>query len=222
MRTLLLLLAGTDPAALLRDLAHDEIEIRQAAAAELRRRGAELRKELEEARRDASEPETRGRLDEILGRLDVEERIRGFGGGNRVSGFGLALRSDRFSGRGPFRLTIEAMNLESAARPFPGIGLWDLEEPGQETRTRGAEARVTVRTFIGGGLRRTRWGAAPGGRAAAVLLRPGESTTFAYVLDVETLPAGDYDVRVEYFAPGRLPEASENLRSNVLRLMIRK
>ncbi|HEX7899087.1 MAG TPA: hypothetical protein VF950_15085 [Planctomycetota bacterium] len=203
---------------LLRDLSHDDIEVRQAAAAELYRRGAELRKELSDARRDASDIETRSRLDDILRRLDVDERIRGFGGGPRVADFGLSLRIDRFAGRGPFRLAIEVMNVGSAEREFPGIALWDLEEPDQETRTPGAEARVTVKKFIGGGLRRTRWGRAPGVPVAAVALRPGESTTFDFLLEAKDLAAGDYDVRVEI----RIPEAEENLRSNVVRLMIRK
>ena len=222
MLSILLLLAGSDPVDLLRGLSHDDIEVRQAAAAELYRRGPELRKELSEARRDAADVETRLRLDDLLRRLEVDERIRGFGGGPRVADFGLSLRIDRFAGRGPFRLSIEVMNVGSVERVFPGIALWDLEEPDQETRTPGADARVTVKKFIGGGLRRTRWGRAPGGPVPAVALRPGESTSFEFDLEAKDLPAGDYDVRVEYFAPGRLPDAEENLRSNTTRLMIRK
>lgn len=210
-----------DPADLLRDLSDVDIEVRQAAASELLRRGATLRRELVDARRDAPDVETRSRVDDILRRLDLEERIRGFGGGNRVSGFGMSLRSDRFHGRGPFRLTIEVMNLGPATQAFPGIGLWDVEHPDQETKTRGAEARLTVRKFIGGGLRRTRWSPASGEAGTPVTLRPGESTTYEFLLDAKGWPAGDYDVRVEYFAAERLPGAEENLRSNSLRLLIR-
>src|SRR5688572_19148232 len=210
-----------DPADLLRDLSSDDIEIRQVAAAELFRRGDALRKDLLDARRDASDVESRSRLDDILRRLDLEERIRGFGGDNRVSNFGLSLRSDRFHGRGVFRLTIEVMNLGPAAQAFPGLGLWDVERPDQETKIQGAEARLTVKKLIGGGLRRTRWGPPSGEAGTPVRLRPGESTKYEYVLDAKALPAGDYDVRVEYFAAERLPGAEENLRSNSLRLMIR-
>lgn len=219
MLALLLLMAG-DPAGLLRDLSDDDIEVRQAAEAELFRGGEELRKDLIEARRDAN-IEARARLDELLRRLDVEERIRGFGGANRVSGFGMSLRCDRFFGRGPFRLRIEVMNLEPASQVFPGLGLWDVERPDEETRTHGADARVTAKTFSGGGFRRTRWSHASADPARPVSLRPGESTSFEYVLDARTLPAGDYDVRVEYYAPERIPGAEENLRSNSVRLMIR-
>jgi hypothetical protein len=210
-----------DPADLLRDLAADDIEVRQAAAAELYRRGDEIRKELVDARRDAPDVETRSRVDDILRRLDLEERIRGFGGDNRVSNFGLSLRSDRFHGRGAFRLTVEVMNLGPAAQVFPGLALWDVEQPDQETRTPGAEARLTVKKFVGGGLRRTRWGHPSGEAGTPVTLRPGESMKYAYILDAKALPAGDYEVRVEYFAPERIPGAEENLRSNSLRLMIR-
>ena len=210
-----------DPADLLRDLSDHDIEVRQAAAAELYRRGAELRKDLFDARRDAPDVETRSRLDDILRRLELEERIRGFGGDNRVSNFGLSLRSDRFHGRGVFRLTIEVMNLGPAAQAFPGIAVWDVERPDQETKTQGAEAKLTVRKFIGGGLRRTRWGPPSGEAGTPVTLRPGESMKYDYVLDAKGLPAGDYDVRVEYFAAERLPGAEDNLRSNSLRLMIR-
>lgn len=214
-----LLLLGGDPADLLRDLSDDDIEVRQAAEAELFRRGEGLRKDLIEARRDAN-IETRSRLDELLRRLDVEERIRGFGGANRVSGFGMSLRSDRFFGRGPFRLTVEVMNVGSSAETFPGIGLWDLERPDEETKTHGADARVKVSRFVGGGFRRTRWGHGSGA-GTPVALRPGESTTIEYVLDAKPLPAGDYEVRVEYYAPERIPGAEENLRSNGVRLMVR-
>jgi hypothetical protein len=203
---------------LLRDLSHDDVEVRQAAAAELYRRGPGLRKELSEARRDAADVETRLRLDDLLRRLEVDERIRGFGGGPRVADFGLSLRIDRFAGRGPFRLTMEVMNVGSAERVFPGIAAWDLEEPDQETRTPGADARVTVKKFIGGGIRRTRWGRAPGAPVAAVALRPGESATFDFILEAKDLPAGDYDIKVDCFASG----AEEPLRSNGVRMTIRK
>jgi hypothetical protein len=211
-----------DPADLLRDLAADDIEVRQAAAAELYRRGGELREEIVDARRDAVNLEARSRLDDLLRRLDVEERIAGFGGDNRVSELGLSLRSDRFYGSGPFRLAIEVMNVGPVDQVFPGIGLWDLEQPDQETKTQGAEARVTVKKFIGGGLRRTRWGHPSGEAGTPVTLRPGESTKYEYLLDAKTLPPGDYDVRVEYFAAERIPGAEENLRSNAVRLMVRQ
>jgi hypothetical protein len=207
----LLLLLG-DP---LQDLSSDDIEVRQAAAAVLYARGPEA---LLDARRRATDVEACARLDDLLRRRDVEERIRGFGGGNRVGGFGVSVRSDRFSGRGPFRLTVEVMNLAPSSQVFPGLGAWDLERPDEETRTHGADARVSVRKFAGGGLRRTRWGSASGSAAQPVALRRGESTTYVYPLDLKGLPAGDYEVRVEVLA---LPDAEEPLRSNVVRLMLR-
>lgn len=209
--TALLLLLG-DP---LQDLASDDIEVRQAAGAALYRQGPEA---LRDARRRTTDLEACARLDDLLQRAETQERIRGFGGGNRVGGFGVAIRSDRFSGRGPFRLTVEVMNLGPSTQVFPGLGAWDVERPDEETRTQGADARVSVRKVFGGGLRRTRWGVANGTPAAPVALRPGESTTYPYPLDLKGLPAGDYEVRVEVLA---LPEAEETLRSNVVRLMLR-
>lgn len=208
MLALALLLAG-DMAELLRRLSADDIELRQAAAAGL------SRPELLDLRGRTEDVEIRGRLDDLLRRLDVEERIRFFGGGNRVSGFGLSLRSERFHGRGPFRLTVEVMNCGPVARVFPGLALWDLERPDERTSTPGAEARVSVKRFAGGGgFPRTRWGRA-GAAGAPVRLRPGESTSYTYLLETKGLPAGDYDVQVEYLALG------ESLRSNRVRLMPR-
>lgn len=208
---LALALLLVDPDELLRRLSVDDIEVRQAAAAGL------SRPELLDLRGRTEDVEIRGRLDDLLRRLEIEERIRFFGGGKRVSGFGLSLRSERFYGRGPFRLTVEVMNVGPSPQVFPGLGVWDLERPDEETRVQGADAKLSLRKVFGGGLRRTRFGPASGGEKAPAVLRRGESIAYTYVLDTKGLPAGDYDVQVEYLALGE----EGPLRSNRVRLMIR-
>jgi len=211
-----------DPGELVRRLSDDSIEIREKAAGELYRRGEEIRGFLIDAHEAVAELETRARLKEILRRLDADERIRSFGGGHRVAGFGASLRSDRFFGSGPFRLTVDVMNLGTVDRDLPGIVAWEQELPDQEVRATGAQARVQLKKFISsGGLRRTTW---RNGESAApsVRLRPGDCARFEVTLEVQAVPAGDYDVTVEYFARDLVPGAEENLKTNSVRLMIRR
>jgi hypothetical protein len=216
-------LGWNDPAGLVADLSDDSIEIRDRAARELHCRGEGIRALLMEARETAADPETRARLEELLRHLDADARIREFGGGNRVGGFGAALSTDRFFGAGPFKLSVVVMNLGPDDRILAGVGTWDLELPDQDIRSVGSEARVAVRRFAGAaGLRRSSW--RPGGGAAGspVHLRPGECARFEYLLDARSLPPGDYQVAVEYFARDLIPGAEENLRSNTVHLAIRK
>jgi hypothetical protein len=157
----------------------------------------------------------------VLRRLDADERIREFGGFNRVCGFAANLRSDRWYGSGPFRFTLEIMNVGARDQLFPGIGTWDAEMPDQESRTTGSEAKIFVRKFIGsGGFRRTAWRTADRFRTF-VWLRPGECARFEYVLDAKPLPPGDYQVTVEYQASELIPDADERLRTNTVRLTVR-
>ena len=218
----MILAGGGDPSVLLRDLRDDSIAVRERAATELYRRGRELRDFLLEARESAAELEVRERLQAILRRIDADERIRDFGGGARVGGLGASLRSDRFFGSGPFRLQLAIMNLGTEDRELAGITGWEQDLPDQELRRRGAQARIQVRKFIASpGLRRIRWLSGDVAAAPSRILRPGECARFEAVLDAEALPAGDYEVRIEYFARDLLPDAQENLRSNTVRLMIR-
>jgi hypothetical protein len=218
-----LLLGWEDPSLLLRDLSDDSITVRERAAAELHRRGEVLRGFLMDALGSAGDLETRERLLGILRRLDAEERIRDFGGGNRAGGFGASLRSDGFFGSGPFRLQLDIMNLGANDRELPGIASWEQDLPDQELRLNGAQARIQVKKFIASaGLRRTICRSGEGVAAASRLLRPGECARFEFVLDAKGFPAGDYDVSVEYFARDLIPGAENNLRSNTVRLMIRK
>ena len=216
------LLDWSTPADLVRDLADDSIDVRERAASELYRRGEELRPFLREACDAEADPEVRGRLAGVLRRLDADERIRGFGGFNRVCGFAANLRSDRWYGSGPFRFTLEIMNVGPSAQLFPGIGSWEAEMPEQEFRTIGAEAKIIVRKFIGsGGLRRHSWRPADGLRTPT-WLRSGDCARFEYVLDAKDLTAGDYLVTVEYQAHDLIPDADERLRTNTVRLTIRR
>src|SRR5215831_14360449 len=96
-----ILLAWKNPADLVRDLSDDSAQIRERAEAELYRQGEDVRGLLIDAR---------DRAREILRRLDADSRIRNFGGGNRVAGLGASLRTDRFFGAGPFRLSLDVMN----------------------------------------------------------------------------------------------------------------
>src|SRR5262249_51722289 len=156
-------------------------------------------------------------------RLDADERIRCFGGGSQVGGFGASLRSDRFFGAGPFRLQLEIMNLGGSDQELQGIATWDQEFPGEDLRLSGAQARIQLKKFIAApGLRRTTWRSGDGGAPTIHLLRPGESARFECTLDAATVPPGDYEVSIEYFARELIPGAEENLRSNSVRLMIRK
>jgi len=216
------LLAWKTPAELVRDLSDDAIEIRERAAAELYRQGEEVRGVLVDARDRGADSETRARAGEILRRLDADERIRGFGGANRVAGFAASLRSDRFFGSGPFRLTLEVMNVGAKDLEFPGLATWDVELPDQELRQNGAEARVTVRKIGTVGLRRTTWRSGEPGIRSATHLRPGETVRFETVIEANTLAAGDYQVSVEYFARDLLPGADDQLRTNPVTLMVRK
>ena len=216
-----LLLDWSDPADLVRDLAQDSIAVRERAAAELYRRGEELRPFLMDACDTATDPEIQARLNGVLRSLDADARIRGFGGSNRVCGFAAQLRSDRWYGSGPFRFTLEIMNVGPRAQLFPGIGSWDAEMPDQDLRTTGSEAKILVRKFIGsGGLRRSSWRSADA-RRTAVWLRPGECARYEYVLDAKTLPHGEYQVTVEYQSHDLIPEAEERLRTNTVRLTVR-
>ena len=227
MATVLPLLAAflldwSDPRDLVRDLADDSIVVRERAASELYRRGEELRPFLMDAWDAEADLEIRGRLLGVLRRLDADARIRGFGGFNRVCGFAANLRSDRWYGSGPFRFTLEIMNVGTRDQLFPGIGAWDTELPDQEIRTTGSEAKFLVRKFIGsGGLKRTSWQSAHVGRTP-VWLRPGECARFEYVLDAKPLPAGEYQVSVEYQAHDVLDDAEERLKTNTVRLTVRK
>ena len=121
------------------------------------------------------------------------------------------------SGRISTREQIDAVmrRLPRAYALFPGLGTWDLETPDEETRTRGADARVSVKKVFGGGLRRVRWGHAAADPAVPASLGPGESMSYEAVIDARGLPPGDYEVRVEYFG------LAETLRSNPARLLIR-
>jgi hypothetical protein len=217
-----LLLAWKTPAELVRDLSDDAIEVRERAAAELYRQGEEVRGVLMDARDRGPDSETRARAGEILRRLDADERIRCFGGANRVAGFAASLRSDRFFGSGPFRLTLEVMNVGTKDLEFPGLATWDVELPDQELRQTGAEARVTVRKIGAVGLRRTSWRTGEAGIRSATALRPGETVRFETVIEAKALPAGDYQVSVEYFARDLLPDADDHLRTNPVTLMVRK
>ena len=227
MATVLPLLAAflldwNDPAALVRDLADDSIVVRERAASELYRRGEELRPFLMDACDAEVDPEVRERLAGVLRRLDADGRIREFGGWNRVCGFAAQLRSDRWYGSGPFRFTLEIMNVGGRDQLFPGIGTWDAELPDQELRTTGSEARIVVRKFIGSGeFRRITWRAVDEARTP-VWLRPGECARYDYVLDAKPLPPGEYQVTVEYQAHDLIPEADERLRTNTVRLTLRR
>lgn len=217
------LLVWNDPSGLLPELSSDSIERRERAAADLLRRGEEVRPLLIDALQETTDPEARARIAEVLRRLDADDRIRWFGGHNRVAGFGANLRSDRFFGAGPFRLTLEIMNVGTRDQELPEIRSWDADLPDQEIKATGSEARVTLRKFTGlTGLRRTTWRPADGSRRADLVLRPGDCARFDYVIDAKSIPAGDYDVVVEYFAATLIPGAEESLRSNSVRLMIRK
>lgn len=216
------LLHWQDPADLARDLASESVDVREAAAEALYRRGEEVRGILIDTREAAPDLEARSRAREILRRLDADDRIRDFGGGPRVAGFGASLRSDRFFGAGPFRLTLEIMNLGPGDREFPSIASWEMDLPDQEVRVPGAQARVTVKKFIASpGFRRTTWRTGELGSGPSRLLRPGESVRVELTLEARTVPPGDYDVSVEYFARDLLPGAEENLRTNTVRLMVR-
>lgn len=219
----MLLLAWKHPPELIRDLSDDSAEVRDRASAELYRLGEDVRAPLMDAHLATSDAELRCRIQSILRRLDADERIRCFGGGNRVAGFAMSLRTDRFFGSGPFRLTVEVMNVSPKEQDFPGIGTWDLELPDQEIRSTRPEARITLRR-IGGplGLRRTTWKSGPTEVPSPVHLRPGESARYEYTLEARTLPPGDYQVSVEYFARDRLPDAAERLRTNSSSLMVRR
>jgi hypothetical protein len=218
-----LLLGGEDPSTLIHELSDDAIWVRERAASELFRRGRELRGFLIEALASASELEVRERLEGVLRRMDVDDRIRDFGGGRRVAGFGASLRSDRFFGSGPFRLQLEIMNLGATDRELPRIAIWEQDFPDQEWRRSGAQARIQAKKLLASpGLRRTTWRRGDGAAAAPQLLRPGEGARYDVVLDAASFPAGDYDVSIEYFARDWIPGALESLRSNSVRLMIRK
>lgn len=193
-------------AALLAALGHDDPRTRDASSEALYR--LDPRRELREARRRAPDDEVRARLDDLLARLAVDDRIARFGGGPRLDGLAMSLRTDRFHGRGPFRLSVEIMNVGKEARTFDGLGTWDLERPDEDSRVP-ADARVSIRNVFAVGLRKTRWGRAEGSSAVPVTLRPGDVVAYAVVVD--TLPAGDYEVRVD---AGRL-------RSNPVRLLVR-
>lgn len=218
-----ILLAWKHPPELLRDLSDDSIEIRERATAELYRLGEDIRGLLIEAHDAAGDVEVRSRLKAILRRLDADERIRNFGGANRVSGLAASLRVDRFFGPGPFRLSVDVMNVGSKDQDFPGIESWDVEFPDQELRSTRPEARLTVRR-IGGSLgwRRTTWRSGACDAVTSTLLRPGECARFEVVIEARSLPPGDHQVSVEIFARDRIPGADENLRSNSVSLMVRK
>ena len=217
-----ILIAWKTPAELVRDLSDDAIEVRERAASELYRQGEEVRGVLMDARDRGPDSETRARAGDILRRLDADERIRCFGGANRVAGFAASLRSDRFFGSGPFRLTLEVMNVGTKDLEFPGLATWDVELPDQDLRQTGAEARVTVGKIGAVGLRRTTWRTGEAGVRSATALRPGETVRFETVIESRSLPAGDYQVSVEYFARELLPGAEDQLRTNPVTLMVRK
>jgi hypothetical protein len=218
----ILLLAWKTPDELVRDLSDDSPRIRERAEAELYRQGQDVRGVLIDARDRGPDPETRSRAREILRRLDADERIRNFGGFNRVGGFAASIRTDRFFGSGPFRLTLEVMNMGSKDMDFPGLGTWDAELPDQDTRRTGSEARVTVRKIGSIGLRRTTWGSGEIGTRTPTFLRPGDSVRFEYTLPAGSLPPGDYQVSVEYFARDLIVDADDNLRTPSVTLMVRK
>jgi hypothetical protein len=218
-----LLLDWSDPAGFVRDLADDAIAVRERAESELYRRGESIRPLLLDSLDAAPDPEVRARLRGLLARLDADDRIRWFGGHNRVCGFAAQLRSDRWYGSGPFRLTIEIMNVGSKDAVFPGIGTWDLETPDQESRATGTDAKIVVKKFIGhSGIRRTTWRPHDESARRAVLLRPGDVVRYESVVEAKTIPDGDYQISVEYYAPDHLPGAEERLRTNTVRVTVRK
>ena len=210
------------PAELVRDLSDDSPRIRERAAEELYRQGEEVRGVLIDARDRGPDAETRARAKEILRRLDADDRIRNFGGSYRVAGFGASLRTDRFFGSGPFRVTVEVMNVGPKDQEFPGLATWNLEFPDQDLRQTGAEARLSVRRIGAVGLRRTSWRSGETGPRIPTFLRPGDSVRFETVIDAKSLPPGDYQISVEYFAGDLIPDADENLRTNSVTLMVRK
>lgn len=217
-----LLLTWKTPADLVRDLSDDSIQIRERAAAELYRQGEEVRGVLIDARDRGADSETRARAKDILRRLDADDRIRWFGGSNRVAGFAASLRADRFFGSGPFRITVEIMNVGTKDQEFPGLALWDSELPDRELRQTGADARITVRRFGATGLRPTTWCLGDRGVRTPTVLKPGDSVRYETTIEARSLPAGDYQVSVEYFARERLFDADDNLRTNSATLMVRK
>lgn len=215
-------LLSRPPAELLRELSDEAIQVRERASAELYRRGEELRALLVETRDRTRDVETRGRLNEILSRLDADERIRRFGGANRVAGFAASLRSDWSYGAGPFRLSLEVMNVGERDQEFPGVAAWDVELPDQDVRGQGSEGRLSVKRFIGpSGLRRTVWAPREGGARAPAPLQPGESVRYEFVIEARSLPPGDYRIGVELFARELFPGAEDNLRSNSVSLTVR-
>ena len=217
-----LLLVWKTPVELVRDLSDDSAVLRERAAAELYRQGEDVRGVLIDARDRGADSETRARAKDILRRLDADDRIRWFGGHNRVGGFAASIRTDRFFGSGPFRVTVEIMNVGARDLEFPGLATWDVELPNQELRQTGAEARVTLRRFGATGLRRTTWRSGETGVRKTTLLRPGDSVCYETTIEARSLPAGDYRVSVEYFAQDLVPDAEENLKTNSVTLMIRK
>lgn len=217
-----LLLVWKTPAELVRDLSDDSAPVRERASAELYRKGEDIRGVLIDARDRGVDSETRARAKDILRRLDADDRIRWFGGHQRVAGLAASLRTDRFFGSGPFRVTVEIMNVGTRDLEFPGLAAWEADLPDSELRQNGAEARITVRRFGATGLRRTAWRSGETGVRKPALLRPGDSVRYETTIDARSFPAGDYQVSVEYFARDLVPDADANLRTNSVTLMIRK
>ena len=208
--------------ALLQDpLDVDDIEARQAAAAEAHRQGEGALPELRRRRSEATDPEVRARLAEAIARVEADVRRRAFGGGEEVDGLKARLvRVEDVQGSPAFRL--EIMNVSAAPRPFVRPTILDRRLPEFSSSSSGAQAEFRICRIQGQG------GSTFGGRHACgprrtprmESLRSGELHEGPVSVS-EALTPGVYEATVRFYAMRLLPGATADLVTNVVRFEIK-
>ncbi len=236
MVTILLLVLAQDTAALIRDLDHDDIEIRDRAQQRLERM-ASSSGQVDQAIAAHPSREAEPRLRRIADALRLRKRIEEFGGGEPVSGFSARVEADGtdFKIGDVIRLTITFMNLDDVERKVPRfLDVMDVVTPSQ------AECRLSAVSA----LRVTKVGAkhpietAIDDRKPTAVVeewkcRPNDQVARAVALfavddpdtiSVPALPPGEYDIVFTYYAKTKdlLPDAASDLVSRPLRIRIER
>ena len=147
---LLACLSFQDAAALIRSLASDEIEAREAAEAELFKLGAQGLEPMKKALALA-DGEQRARLQGVIARVEREERRKSFKGGEVVCGLASTLRSekDEYRAGDAITLKLEIMNVSMDVKPYVPARYFDRDLPEGNAHSSGSYGKTIVKQTAG-------------------------------------------------------------------------
>ena len=135
-------------AALIRDLGHDSIEIRERASRKLIQHGDPALDLPERAEGETSSEEIRSRLKSVIGDIRADLRRKKFEGGNEVGGLRASLKLTREQ-NGSYLVSVEIMNVSSGVVPFVPMDSVETHLPSIRWNYTGSHGQIIVRQISG-------------------------------------------------------------------------